>query len=335
MLDKLEEFAGLLRRNHIRVSTSEVIDAATAARAIGLDSGADLRAALAAALVKKAGDRATFEELYTLYFLRGSELLRDLEAAPLVSLLAEMGLSEDDIERILATLADQAHALSAAARVGLGLRSHDAAGLLRLAGIKLEGTRIVSPLHVGYHAHQVLAALGLADAERELDALLRTLGGALGDVAAEALRAVIKQNLQALRQAVRRHVQDEFEKQNREWVQDLRLRSLAEKPFASLTEDEIRKLREEIQKLARKLRAQASLRPKLRRRGRLDVRPPAGCRSCSCGGCGGRSGRAWSSSATSPTACGTCRGSCSSSATPSRSCSSGCAPTCSCPTSGR
>jgi uncharacterized protein with von Willebrand factor type A (vWA) domain len=271
-LDQIEAFAGLLRKNHVRVSTSEVIDAAAAASAIGLARGDDVRAALAAALVKKPGDRATFDELYTLFFLRGGELLRDLEGAPLAPLLAEMGLGPEDIERILAMLADEAHALSAAARAGLGLRGNDAAGLLRLAGVTLDGTRIVSPLHVGYHAHRILTALGVADAERELEVLLRRFAAALGDEATAALRAVVKQNLVALREAVRNHVKDEFEKQNREWVQDLRLRSLAEKPFSTLTEDEIRKLRDEVVRLARKLRAQASLRRKVRRRGRLDVR---------------------------------------------------------------
>ncbi len=55
-------------------------------------------------------------------------------------------------------------------------------------------------------------------------------------------------------------------------LDDLRLRTLAEKPFAQLSEDEIRRLRLEVVRLARKLRTQASLRRRPRRRGRLDVR---------------------------------------------------------------
>src|SRR5262249_47917803 len=68
------------------------------------------------------------------------------------------------------------------------------------------------------------------------------------------------------------HVQDEFEKQNREAMADLRLRSLAERPFHSLSEEEIRRLRVEVKRLGLKLRQQASYRPRARRRGRLDVR---------------------------------------------------------------
>jgi uncharacterized protein len=270
VLEQLETFADLLRRNHVRVSVAELVDAVAALQAIGLARGDDVRAALGATLAKKPGDRSTFDELFTLFFLRGGDLARDLAGTPLAGMLDEMGLSEADIERILGVLADRAHELSAVARVALGLRTGDLLGLLRMTGVSMDGMRIVSPLHIGFHTHRMLTALGVAAAEKEIAALLR--GARLGAEAERALRAAVEKNLQGLRQAIRRHVQDEFEKQNRELMEDLRLRTLAEKPFASLREDEIRKLRVEVQRLARKLRTQASLRPQIQRRGRLDVR---------------------------------------------------------------
>src|SRR5262249_32898977 len=153
---------------------------------------------------------------------------------------------------------------SAVARTGLGLRSADVVPLLRMVGAGdggAGGARIVSPLHIGYHTHRVLGQLGLTEAERELDRVVRLVARALGDGPAQQLRAAIQQNLAALRHAVRRHVQDEFEKQNRDALADLRLRSITEKPFHSLTEEEIRRLRVEVKRLARKLRQQASYRP--------------------------------------------------------------------------
>lgn len=274
MLERIEEFAGLLRRNHVRVSIAEVVDATRALGALGLDSGPDVRAALAATLVKKAGDRSTFDELFTLYFMRGGELARGLAGAPLADTLASLGMDPDDVERLLAVLADEAHALSAVARTGLGLRNADIVSLLRMAGAgggAGGGQRIVSPLHIGYHTHRLLGELGVADAEREIDRLLKLVARALGEDKADKLRAAVVQNLAVLRNAVRRHVQDEFEKQNRDAMQDLRLRTISEKPFASLREDEIRKLRDEVKRLARKLRQQASYRPRRRKKGRLDV----------------------------------------------------------------
>jgi uncharacterized protein with von Willebrand factor type A (vWA) domain len=276
MLDRLERFCVLLRKNHVRVAVSEVVDAVQAVRAVGLGSAADLRAALAATLVKRPSDRSTFEELFTLYFLRGGDLARGLDGTPLAELLAGMGLDEDDVERLLAALADHAASLSAVARAGLGVGSGDVVGLLRMSGAGGGSggaqQRVVSPLHIGYHTHRLLEQLGLGAAEKELARIVARLRRELGEAGADALQKVIARNLGALKQAVRRHVQDEFERENRDLLADLRLRTLAEKPFSSLREEEIRKLRVEVNRLARKLRTQVSYRPKLMRRGRLDVR---------------------------------------------------------------
>jgi hypothetical protein len=109
-------------------------------------------------------------------------------------------------------------------------------------------------------------------AERELDAMMGTMARLVGEAEAAALRNAVAQNLSAIRQAVRRHVQEEFEKQNIDFIDQFRARTLSEKPLALLNEEEIAKLRVEVKKLARKLRTQASLRPKVERRGRLDAR---------------------------------------------------------------
>lgn len=270
MLERIHEFAGLLRRNGVRVSVAEVVDAVRAAELVGMDAAGDVRAALSATVVKKAGDQAVFDELFTLYFLRGGELARDVAGAPIAEALAGLGLDEDQIERILALLADQAAGMSAMGRGALGLRSTDVTPLIRIAGGMRE--RIVSPLHVGFHTHRLLERMDLSAAERELAQLRTLVAQALGDEAAAALAQALAANLQAIKQAVRRHVQDEFEKQNKDFIDQFRLRTLGTRPLSQLSEDEVQKLRAEVTKLARKLRTQASLRPRIQRRGRLDVR---------------------------------------------------------------
>jgi uncharacterized protein with von Willebrand factor type A (vWA) domain len=125
---------------------------------------------------------------------------------------------------------------------------------------------------VGYYAYRALGEMNVAGAEADLEQLAGAVGRALGPEAARALREAIAKNLAALKAAVRRFVNDEFERQNVDFIQEFRARTLAERPFALLNEDEIARLRVEVQRLARKLRAQASLRPQHRRRGRLDVR---------------------------------------------------------------
>lgn len=272
MIERIEEFCGLLRQNRVRVAVGEVLDAVRAACAVGLDRPEDLRAALAAALVKRAGDQRVFDELFSLYFRRGADLVRDLAATPLAGTLAGLGLDEDEIERILAVVGDQAAGLGALARGALGLGALDVGPLLRVAGAAMDGVRITSPLQVGYHTQRLLGALDVAGAERELERVVALVAEALGPERAEALRHAIRDHLNALRAALRRHVQEEFERQNLEFMDPFRARTLAEKPFTLLGEDEIARLRVEVKRLAVKLRAQASLRPRAKRRGRLDVR---------------------------------------------------------------
>ena len=72
MLDRIAELGALLRRNGVGVSITEVMDAGRAAAAVGLADPARLRDALGAALIKRAPDRAIFDELFELTFGGGA-----------------------------------------------------------------------------------------------------------------------------------------------------------------------------------------------------------------------------------------------------------------------
>ncbi len=268
---RLTEFARLLRQNHVRVSVGEVCDAVSAVSAVGLERSDDLRAALGATLVKDAADQKVFDELFSLFFLRGADLARDLAGTPLAQLLAELGLDEDQLERVLALLGDEAAMLGATARSLAGLRGLDVPLLMRQTGAAREGLVLHSPLQIGWAAHRLLGALDLTGAERELARVVALVAGAVGEAAAVALKEAIAKNLARFRQAIRRHVQEAFEQQNADLLARLGGRGLADKPLAHLTEQEIELLRAEVRRLALKLRAAASRRPRARRRGRLDV----------------------------------------------------------------
>ncbi|RMH44590.1 MAG: VWA domain-containing protein [Deltaproteobacteria bacterium] len=273
MIDAIETFAELLRQNGVRVSTGEVIDAARAVAAVGVDRAQDVRAALAAALVKRAGDRAAFDELFDLYFLRGAALAS--RGSPLVDALRAAGIPGDAIEHIVAHLATEAAHLGAVARVGLGLRAPAVSPLVRAAGLQGDLDRMVSPLQAGFFAHRVAQALDLRGAQADIDAVLARLVGSaqgLSPEVIERLRAFAAANLDALRRAIRDYVQDEFRRRNLDYLDQVAARTLADKPLAQLTDREVAELRAEVARLARILRARVQLAPKRRRRGRLDVR---------------------------------------------------------------
>src|SRR5256885_7370475 len=86
---RIEEFAGLLRQNGLRISPAEVADAARATIAVGLAEKAPFRAALRATLVKRGADAAVFDRLFELYFVGIKDLLEGLQGSLLAGLEAE------------------------------------------------------------------------------------------------------------------------------------------------------------------------------------------------------------------------------------------------------
>ena len=93
---RIEEFAGLLRQNGLRVSPAEVADAARAVLAVGLAEKAPFRGALRATLVKRGSDAAVFDRLFELYFLGIKDLLEGLQGSLLAALEAEK-LTADEL----------------------------------------------------------------------------------------------------------------------------------------------------------------------------------------------------------------------------------------------
>ena len=107
MLDRIVEFSELLRRNGLRVSVPENMDAANALELVGVGDQATFKSALRAALVKRAGDAETFDELFDLFFLglggesrrMDEELMRQLGMTP-----AEFQAMLEEIEKFLESL---------------------------------------------------------------------------------------------------------------------------------------------------------------------------------------------------------------------------------------
>ncbi len=273
MLARLTEFFALLRKNAVRISPAETIDALRAVECVGIGDAEALRSALAATLIKRASDATVFDELFELFFYRAGDFsVRSLAGgAPLVDELRARGFSDEEMEALLAVLADEAARMAPAARMGLGLRRGYVESLIRLAGTEVDLDRLTNPLQVGFFTQQVSEKLQLRQAERELEQLVARLERTLGPERAQALGAAIQENMGRLRAAVRRYVADEFARRNVQFVTDWRRAALTEKPFAQLSEEEIARLRTEVARLARKLRQMASLRPRTRRRGRLDA----------------------------------------------------------------
>lgn len=272
MIERIEEFAQLLRKNGVRVSTAEVIDATRAVDAVGIERSDRVRAALGASLVKRPDDRATYDDLFSLYFMRGRT--GDVHSTPMAEMMAGAGLSEEAARDLMEQLADQILGMGAVARAGTGMGSADVGSMIRAAGNEVDLSQITTPLQVGFYAYRVIDALGVRDTEDRIAEMLRGAAEAAGLSAQQqaALREYLRQSFARLRAAVREYVDAEFRRNNLNFMQELAVRSLSDKPLSQLTESEIADLRAEVGRLARILRARVSLRHEVKKRGRLDLR---------------------------------------------------------------
>ena len=268
MLDLVAELSGLLRKNGLRVSTAELMDAGRAAAAVGLASPDTLREALAAALVKRGPDRPVFDEIFDLTFLRGG----GGQLASLEALLARAGVDADRARALLDQARRDLAAMTPLARAALGMGG-GLAPMVAEAGQRVDVGRMMSPLQVGFFTQRVLDALGLAAAEDDFAALLARLadlGLTPGEI--ELLGELFERQVTDLRLAVREQVAAQGRRQNLAAQTAAQTRALASRPLAALTEKEIVELRGEVARLARLLRARIVLEPHAPRRGRLDLR---------------------------------------------------------------
>src|SRR5207253_2921477 len=158
MLTALIEFIHRLRNAAIPISMVEALDAAHALRHIDLGSRAELRAALAAVLVKRAEHRAPFAALFDVSFApRRAEASRPAGAPatlspPLPADLTEAAVGEGDSEVLLAALLE-------------ALRRNDAGALRAIAALAVQrfgGLDVQRDGSAQYYLYRVLRQMRTA-----------------------------------------------------------------------------------------------------------------------------------------------------------------------------
>ncbi|HWX77410.1 MAG TPA: hypothetical protein VNY32_08030, partial [Candidatus Acidoferrales bacterium] len=97
MEDRIVEFANVLRRNGIRVSLSENMDAFRSLGLVGVRNPLLFRNALRTTLVKRAADIKPFEELFDFFFLGIGQAIDALDRR----IMEELGLTPEQFQKML------------------------------------------------------------------------------------------------------------------------------------------------------------------------------------------------------------------------------------------
>lgn len=263
LLDTLEGFTGALRQAGVPAGTSEVLDATRVLGAIDLLDRPQLRAGLAAALVKRPVHRPTFDLLFDLWWppAVGDPLeltqRRDDESGDQAGEPGEPDLDalRDELRQLLLTGDDEA--LRRFARLAVAELGHAGAQPGRQSWFTYRVLRALSP-------ETLIASM--------LDALLS--GEPRGGLAEQVARQRLQERIAALRAYVEAEVRRRVaEERDRDQVARSALPPLADQvDFLRAQREELAAMRRTVHPLARRLASRLAARRRLGREGRLDVR---------------------------------------------------------------
>ena len=263
LLDTLEGFTGALREAGVPAGTSEVLDATRVLGAIDLLDRPQLRAGLAAALVKRPVYRPAFDLLFDLWWPPAVgdplELTQrsDDESGDEAGDAGEPDLDglRDELRQLL--LAGDDEALRRFARLAVAELGHAGAQPGRQSWFTYRVLRALSP-------ETLIASM--------LDALLA--GEPRGGLAEQVARQRLQERIAALRAYVEAEVRRRVaEERDRDQVARSALPPLADQvDFLRAQREELAAMRRTVHPLARRLASRLAARRRLGREGRLDVR---------------------------------------------------------------
>ena len=274
MQQRIIEFTNLLRKSGIRVSVAEGIDAFMALDALSIEDRGVFRDALRASMVKRGDEIATFDELFDLYWSGFYDNLRD-SFGNLGDQMGDMGL---DLDSLLAQMAEMMEGMDGNVDLGelaKALLTQDLAALenmIRAAAEQAGTDRIENMLQVGFFSRRTNEQLDLEGAGGELEELAAKLAGmGMGSDEIEGIRQMIKKLIENMRRSVKNFVERELQTRNHDYMEKFRKEMLQEKSFYHLTEEEITRMREVVNRLAQRIKNVLSVRKKRIKRGKLDL----------------------------------------------------------------
>lgn len=272
MDSRILEFGALLRQHGLRISPAESLDALAALGEIGLGSREVVRDVLRATMVKRASDLPAFEELFELYFSALGQAIRDRAEATAQGLASSAADYQKLLDELEALLRERAEPLSEIARALLQQDDGTLERRMREAAERVRSSQGNRSFQEGQFGHALGEELGLADITRSLEELADDLeGSGLDAETAQRLRELIARRLADLADLIKRAARMEGERTDPQARDATRANALAEKSFYYLSEDEIRRMKEAVTRLAQRLKHVVSIQRTRSKRGSFDL----------------------------------------------------------------
>jgi uncharacterized protein with von Willebrand factor type A (vWA) domain len=266
----LVDFVGALRRHGVAVGPGETVDGAEVLGALDLLRRRELREGLAAALLRRSGQREAFDALFDLYFppaLGAGTRPVDVPRAPSDDGSEGPGDGPVDIDALRDLLADLLLAGDEEALRELARAAVDALGT---AGAGVQGAN-GRPSWSAYQALRLMSPETLL--ARILDGM-RQDGDPTDGFTDEVRRREVRDRIARFRTMVQDEVRRRSaEQRGRDQVARTAVPRQAEQvEFLSAHSEQLAQLRRTVHPLARRLASRLAVRRKHARRGALDMR---------------------------------------------------------------
>lgn len=269
MDQRIVEFVEGLRAAGVRVSLAESADAFRAIEHLGITDRDLFRSALRTTLVKDSVDTPTFERLFPLYFGSGGPPMLDPNAE----------LSPQDMDQMKQALRDllgdneRLQQLMRYLLEGQNPSRDELDQLGNQAGVPLAR----HPYQQQWLTRRMLRQLGMDDEFNELMEQLIQKLMEMG-MSAEKLHQIAQmagENLDRLEQQFEQYVGARIAQNAAQQPRErkpIKGPDLMNRPFGSLNERETAELKNQVRKLAARLRSRAALRQRRGKRGTLDAK---------------------------------------------------------------
>lgn len=266
MEERIVKFITALRAAGVRVSVAESQDAWRAVERLGVADRGTFRLSLRSTLVKDAAALPTFDELFPLYFGSATPPLTN----PQGDLSPEdQQMLRDALERMMQDLARQLQQLLEWLLSGRGPTEDDLQQLADQAGADPHGR--LTPSSARRMAQRMQDLLGWDQLQDLLDQLWEALAQAGMDPASiEQLQEQVAENAERLAEQLGDFAGQQVRDQRVDQARRRPMQDLLDRPLDSLSHADMDALREQVRRLAARLRSRAALRQKRGKQGKLD-----------------------------------------------------------------
>lgn len=259
LADRLTEFTQALREHGIQSGPGETVDAAAAVRVLGTANRERMREGLAAALIRRDGQRAVFDQVFDVYFPLGVGAPHSARVRP-DSVREQYAQREELRDQLVDALA-----------------ADDRAALTEVAGDVVDALGFVGAGEGGsnFSAHQALESLQPQTLLVRVLAAIRAGGSGAPQVLTDELqrqeiRGQIEQFRERVRTEARRRVAED---KGRERVSRHAIQPPVDRAdFLSGTWAQLGELRRTVRPLARILATRLATRRKRASRGQINLR---------------------------------------------------------------